>query len=125
MGARVFQLDSAMIPDSSSFLDPSSPAFQIQISLLTGKSLMIWVRSTNRVHKLLLALEHRLGIPSALQRMLYGGKQLDVSFPLSFYNSERDTTVVLTIRLRGGATGHSSSAPTSPYKDVVHAQPKK
>lgn len=110
---------------SQGFLDIPSPVFQIQILLLIGRSMMLWVLSTDRVQNLLQALEHSLGIPSALQRLLYGGKQLDASFPLSFYNIERDATLVLSLHLRGGAAEHSSSTPTFSYKDVFHAQPKK
>ena len=84
-----------------------------------------WVRATDLVQDLSRDLELRLGIPSPLLRLLHEGKQIENPLPLSFYNIERDASVVLTLRLRGGAAGQSSSAPAFSYKDVVHAQPPK
>lgn len=53
----------------------------------------------NLVISLSLALKLKLRIPSASQRLLYGGKQLNDSLPLSFYNIEKYALVVLTLRL--------------------------
>ena len=74
------------------------------------------------VQDLMRELELRLGIPSRLLRLLYEGKQLEDHFPLFYYNIEKDALVVLSFRLRGGASGQTSSAPAFSYKDAVHAQ---
>ena len=66
-------------------------------------------------------LEHKLGIPYALQRLLYEGKQLEEPYPLSFYSIKENASIVFTLRLRGGAARQSSTAPAFSYKDVVHA----
>jgi len=71
------------------------------------------------VHILKANLEHRLGIPSALQRLIFQGKQLDDPLPLSFYNIKINSSLVLSLRLRGGAAGQSSSAPPYSYKAAV------
>lgn len=70
-------------------------------------------------------LEQRLGIPSFLLQLLFAGRQLDNNLPLSFYNIERNATVFLSLRLRGGAIGKSSASKGFSYKDAVHAQPAK
>lgn len=59
-------------------------------------------------------------IPSGLQRLLFQGKQLDDLLPLSFYSITRNNSLVVTLRLRGGA-GRQSSSPFS-YKDAVHSE---
>lgn len=100
-------------------------SFQIQIILLTGKTLLLEVQPSLTVRQLSRILEQRLGIPSSLLRLLFVGKQLDNNMPLSFYNIERNATVNLSLRLRGGAVGQSSASKGFSYKDAVHAQPAK
>ena len=107
-------------------LPEGETTFQIQIILLSGKTLLQWVHDTDLVQDLLYKLELRLGIPSSFQRLLFKGKQLEESLPLSFYNIQRDASIVLALRLRGGSFGQTSSAPPFSYKDAVHknaAQP--
>lgn len=83
------------------------------------------MHATDLVQELLRELDLRLGIPSRLLRLLYDGKQLEDHFPLFYYNIEKEALVVLSLRLRGGASGQTSSAPAFSYKDVVHAQTTK
>ena len=45
--------------------------------------------------------------------------------PLSAYSINKNDSLVLTLRLRGGAVGQSSSAPSFSYKDAVHSEPPK
>lgn len=67
-------------------------------------------------------LNIKLGIPAAAQGLLHEGKQLQDLHPLSFYCIKRDASIFLTLRLRGGAAGESSSAKAFSYRDAVHAQ---
>ena len=99
-----------------------SASYQIQILLLSGKTLLQWVSYSDLVQDLKQILEYRLGIPYASQRLLHEGKQLEDLYPLSFYNIKINASIVFTLRLRGGAVGQSSTAPTFSYKDVVHTQ---
>ena len=68
-----------------------------------------------------LNLERRIGIPSALQRLLFRGKQLEYFLSLFAYSINKNDSLVLTLRLRGGDVGQSSSAPSFSYKDAVHS----
>lgn len=95
-------------------------SFQIQISQPTGRTTLQWVSSSDLVLDLKLVLERWIGIPSGLQRLLVQGKQLDDLLPLSFYSITRNNSLVVTLRLRGGA-GRQSSSPFS-YKDAVHSE---
>ena len=89
--------------------------------LLSSKTLLQWVSSSDLVQDLKQILEFRLGIPFASQRLLHEGKQLEDLYPLSFYSIKRNASIIFSIRLRGEAVGQSSSAATFSYKDVIHA----
>ena len=90
-----------------------------------GKTLLLWVSSSDLVLNLKQSLELRTGIPQASQRLLYRGKQLEDLLPLAFYDIQRNASIILSLRLQGGAVGQSSSALAFSYKDVVHAQKPK
>lgn len=66
-------------------LHEDSLVFQIQVNP-SGKTSMQWARTTDLVQDLLLNLEGRLGIPSSCLRLVFKGKQLTTTLPLSFYN---------------------------------------
>lgn len=100
----------------------SSAPFQIQIAQISRKTVMQWVNPTDLVQNLKANLEHRLGIPLALQRLIFQGKQLEDSLPLSSYSLKRNSSLVFSFRLRGGAAGQSSSAPPNSYKAAVRPE---
>lgn len=102
-----------------------SESFQICITLLSGKTLLLWVSSSDFVHDLKQQLNLRVGIPAASQRLLFKGKELEDLFPLSVYNIQRNAAIILSLRLRRGAAGQSSSAAAFSYRDAVHAQKPK
>ena len=107
-------------------LPEESHAFQIQVNLL-GKMTMLWVCAIDLVQDLLQKLECRLGIPSSCLRLLYKGKQLMHPLPLSFYSIQKDASIGVSFRLRGGSFGQTSSAPSFSYKDAARknaAQPQ-
>ncbi len=92
---------------------------------LFGKTLLQWVNPSYLVQDLKKTLEFRLGIPFTFQRLLHEGKQLEDIYPLYFYSIKRNSSIIFTPRLKGGAVGQSSSAAAFSYKDVVHAQSSK
>ncbi|NBV43218.1 hypothetical protein EBR96_10710, partial [bacterium] len=66
-------------------------------------------------------LQQRLGIPAAEQRLTYMGAELAAAQPLSMYNVQRNSTVELTLRLRG--SGPSEDVELSPIRpEEVAAQ---
>jgi len=71
--------------------------FQIQIILVRGKTLLLEVQLSFAVRLLSKLLEQRLGIPSSLMRLLFAGMQLDNNLTLSFFNIERNATVILSL----------------------------
>lgn len=113
----------ALWPDPKIYMGsrPLSDSFQIQISQPSGRTIMQWVFPSDLVQELKLNLERRMGIPSSLLQLLFQGKQLENALPLSAYNISRNNSVVVTLRLRGGAAGQSSSTRPFSYKDAVHS----
>jgi len=75
---------------------------QIFVKTLTGKSIVTDVDTTDTVLTLKKMVADKEGIPVDQQRLIYGGKQLEDSRQLSDYNIQRDSTVHLVLRLRGG-----------------------
>lgn len=100
----------------------SHAPFQIQIAQISGRIVMQWVNPTDLVQNLKANLEYRLGIPSALQRLIFQGKQLEDSLPLSYYSIKSNNSLVFSFRLRGGAAAQSSTAPPNSYKAAVRPE---
>lgn len=109
-------------PEPCMGLKPLSDSFQIQILQPAGRTIMQWVRPSDLVQDLTQNLERRMGIPSSLLQLLFQGKQLENPLSLSTYNISRNSSVVATLRLRGGAAGQTSSTRPFSYKDAVHSE---
>jgi len=74
----------------------------IFIKTLEGHSLTFQVKPTETVDKLKKLVQERQGIAPDLQRLLFGGKQLEDGKTLKDYNIGPDATGQLTFRVRGG-----------------------
>ena len=75
---------------------------QIFLRTLSGKTIVMRVDASESISGLMVAIETREHIPQEEQRLVYAGKQLDVQRTLADYNIQKDSTLHLLLRLRGG-----------------------